>query len=160
MMKIPTPFEQKKLFEKYGTPPAVQAHCNAVASKALLLASGITSVPVNIRLLRAACQLHDIARHMEGNHALWGAELLFREGYPEVARIVATHHDLPSDVGIEAQLLYLADKLVLGTESVSLEERFAVSKGKCRTAKARESWQRRRQNAFMVMEQYQLNVGN
>ncbi|MGL6201788.1 MAG: HD domain-containing protein [Lachnospiraceae bacterium] len=160
MMKIPTSFERKKLFEKYGTPPAVQAHCNAVASKALLLASEITSVPVNIRLLQAACQLHDIARHMEGNHALQGARLLYREGYSDVAEIVAVHHDLPAKAALEAQLLYLADKLVLGTESVSLEQRFAASKGKCRTAKARESWQRRRRDAFMVMEQYQLNVEN
>lgn len=42
--------------------------------------------------LRGAALLHDVARH-KSDHALAGARILMREGYPEVADIVIRHHD-------------------------------------------------------------------
>jgi broad specificity phosphatase PhoE len=156
----PAGFEREKLFQKYKTPLAVKAHCSAVSAKATALASQVMDVPVNIELLQAACDLHDMARDMGSGHALRGSELLLREGYPDVAKLVAAHHDLPEDAGVEMQLLYLADKLVLGTENVSLEKRFAASLEQCQTPQAIESWQRRLYDAYAIAARYHFNVGD
>lgn len=154
----PDSCERKKLFQKYKTPSALQAHCYAVSDKAMLLASQVTNISVNTELLQAACELHDIARGMGSNHALRGSKLLLREGYPDVAKLIALHHDLPAGAKAEIQLLYLADKLVLGVKNVSLEKRFRASLEKCKTPQAIELWQGRLRDAYAVIERYHLTV--
>jgi hypothetical protein len=95
---------------------------------------------------------------MEGNHVEHGANLLRQEGYPDVAALVAAHHDLPLGANVEAQLLYLADKLVDGTKNVSLSCRFEASREKCLTPEALESWNRRYKDALNIIEQYHLGT--
>jgi len=134
----------------------VIAHGEAVAVCARELAEQL-SVPVDIALLEAACRLHDIARG-QPDHARAGADLLLREGYPELAAVMAAHHDLPEAAPPEAALLYLADKLVRGTERVTLEERFAASREKCRTPEALAAWQRRRDRAYQIVQAFHLTL--
>ena len=79
-------------------------------------------------LVTAGALLHDIARE-QPRHADAGAELLERCGYRRVAAVVRPHVRLGERAGDEpdeAQVVYLADKLVQGTRVVGLDARFAV----------------------------------
>ena len=78
---------------------------------------------------------------------------------PAVAALIAVHHDLPPSAGLEARLLYLADKLVQGSEPTCLEARFAASRKKCETPSARAAWERRYRAARDILDEYQLNWG-
>ncbi len=110
---------------------------------------------LHVGLLRAAALLHDIAR-LQADHAAAGAARLRELGYRRLAPPVAQHIDLhvqvegeseqreappmlletagpslaaPAARGLlpgEAELLYLADKLVRGAQVVDLTERFAA----------------------------------
>ncbi len=110
---------------------------------------------LNARLVEAAGLLHDIAR-LQPDHARAGAALLGDLGYRRVAAVTARHMDLqpevkgensrqrplgehersPGDTDTlsvearslpgEAEVLYLADKLVAETDVVSLPERLAA----------------------------------
>ena len=155
-MVLPSPEQQALLFQQAGTPTAVIAHGEAVARCALELAAQLQT-PVNLNLLEAACRLHDLARGQQ-DHAGAAAVILDREGYPELGAVIALHHDLPEEASAEAALLYLADKLVRGTERVSLEERFAASRRKCVTEEAIAAWQRRRDRAYQILRTYQLTL--
>lgn len=111
-----------------GTPAETVAHSRAVARIAALLARLLQDEGhrVDNRLAFAGGLLHDIAKGRP-NHTLRGARLLFSLGYPETARVVHAHNDLPSDAVNaidERALVFLADKLVLGTSAVGINARF------------------------------------
>ena len=152
----PSPAQITALFETYGTPPQVIAHGEAVARCALELAAQ-AAVPVDINLLETACRLHDIARG-QSDHARAGGELLSQEGFPELGAVTALHHDLPENASAEASLLYLADKLVQGTERVSMQARFDASRQKCTTPEALAAWQQRRDRALRILQEFQLTL--
>ena len=79
-------------------------------------------------LVTAGALLHDIARE-QPRHADAGADLLERLHYRRVAAVVRPHvrlGDRAGDEPDEAQVVYLADKLVQGTRVVGLDARFAV----------------------------------
>jgi hypothetical protein len=59
-------------------------------------------------------------------HARAGAAILNGMGFPAVGRVVAAHTELPTDCeGVdERALVFLADKLVAGTQFVGVERRF------------------------------------
>lgn len=143
------------LRDRYKMPEGIRAHCNAVAQKAVLLAIGQNA---DMGLLYASAMLHDISRENGFAHAESGARLMRESGYPAVAEIIARHHDLGDAAGIEARLLYLADKLVLGDREVSLRERFEESKKKCVTPEAVAAWQRRYDDAVTIAEALGLEV--
>lgn len=149
----PSESEQKSLKEKCGTTEKISAHCAAVASLADEWAQCLRSrnIPVETELLRAACNLHDIA-HSEksADHAGTCAKMLDDAGYPEVAKLILQHNDLKQDASLEAKLLLLADKRVQETEKVTLEKRFEASKAKCRSNEAISAWQRRYTSALSV----------
>ena len=105
---------------------------------------------VNRPLLRAAALLHDLVR-TKPNHPQAAAAVLDREGYPALARIVASHHDLPDDADTEAIVLYLADKMPRETGRVSIAERFAGAKQKCATPEALIAWERRWQRTLAAL---------
>ena len=159
--KMPERFPDSRsaewLCRRYGMPEHVREHCNAVTLVAKRLAAGITA-PVDTELLLSAAQLHDISRVRGFAHAAEGARLLRESGYPDVAEIVAFHHDLPDDAGLEAQILYLADKLVQGDREVSLRERFEGSREKCTTPEALAAWQRRYDTAKSIAKQLGLEA--
>jgi len=87
-----------------------------------LLRAGCT---VNVDLIEACGYLHDIGKG-EKKHARFGAQLLKKMGYPNIADIIETHMDLPfADAGniTEKEVLYLADKRVYGEKILSLDRR-------------------------------------
>jgi putative nucleotidyltransferase with HDIG domain len=104
-------------------------HCRAVSRVAMQLAQALeaTGATIDIELVRTAALLHDIARTRK-NHAEAGARLLAGHGFARLAPIVSAHMDLdvnrdrPVD---EAQVVYLADKLVDGDRCVDMGPRFS-----------------------------------
>lgn len=153
----PTEREIERMLNEMSTPKEVRSHCDTVSVKAENLAAQ-ANVPVDLTLLKAACKLHDMAKTEGKNHPALAAEFLKEKGYPALAEIVVQHHDLSAEACVEAELLYLADKLVRGTQDVTLNERFSASKKKCLTPEAIEVWARRYRDALQIVERYQLNV--
>jgi hypothetical protein len=126
---IPTPAECRMLMEVIQQlPESVITHCQAVAAMAGFLTGAVnrTGVKLNERLVQAAALVHDIARKEEP-HALIGARLLDSWGFSKAAEIVAVHLDIQiQEKGPinEAEIVYLADKLVAGDQAVDLDQRF------------------------------------
>ena len=121
--------ECRMLMEKVcKLPGPLIHHCHRVACVATALARAVNdrSGALDVHLVQSAARVHDVAR-MEINHAAAGAHLLHAMGFPAMAALVAIHMDIrpsqdsPLD---EAQIVYLADKLVAGTTLVSLKQRF------------------------------------
>jgi putative nucleotidyltransferase with HDIG domain len=127
---LPSGEECRVLMEQMRElPPPVADHCRAVSRVALQLAHALEAAgaAIDVELVRTAALLHDIAR-TEKNHAHAGAQLLASHGFSRLAPIVSVHMDLdvngdrPLD---EAQVVYLADKLVDGDRCVDMERRFS-----------------------------------
>jgi hypothetical protein len=107
--------------------PSMRAHARLVSSVATTIGKALNKAgsDVNISLIEAAGILHDIAKGQPG-HARNGAELIAAEGFPAVADAAGQHMDLVFDPlnGIhEAEVVYLADKMVRGSDIVPLEKR-------------------------------------
>lgn len=120
----------QELLERFQTPEPVRRHCEKVREKALEIGRALeqSGLSLDMRLIGAAALLHDIARARPG-HQQEGARILEREGYPQTARIILVHHDmddlLNKEKPDEADVVYLADKLVEGEKDVTLDQRFA-----------------------------------
>ena len=142
------------LLQAAGTPEHVIAHCRAVAEEALRLVDGLPAgqAALDRDLLFAAALLHDVAR-TEPDHAEAGAAWIRALGYPDVADVVAQHHDCTGAVLDEASVLFLADKYIRGTQHVTLEERFSASAAKCETAEAKAAHARRFEAALNLEKQ-------
>lgn len=127
--EVPDAAVCRRLLTTHRTPAVVRGHCTAVAEVAGALGRALNQVGacLHLGLLDAAARLHDIARERP-DHANAGATCLVAAGYPRVAAAVAHHMDapepLPSIPG-EAEVLYLADKLVRDATVVPLERRLA-----------------------------------
>lgn len=150
--EAPGPGEIQALWESCGTPDAVRAHGLAVAIAALRISEGRKDV--GRETLRAAGLLHDLYRHLGREHPELAAELLRKEGWSFLADVVARHHDLGAYPSPEAELLYLADKLIQGTCRVSWQERFQKSWEKCATSQARAAWKRRYDHTALLAAKY------
>jgi hypothetical protein len=146
------------------TPEPVQAHCLAVAGVAETLGRALVDAGahLDLALLAAAARLHDIRRG-EPDHAEAGAELLRRQGFPAVADLVARHMDLAPREGRpvnEAEILFLADKLVEGDRRVTLEDRFEATLAKFRdNPDARSAALRRQDRAMAVKRRVESAAG-
>ena len=152
--EVPGPAEIQFLMGKYHTPRNVQEHCRAVADKAMELASGFC---VDMKLLYVAALLHDLCRTEGRDHPQKAAKVLKKAGYSKIAELVLVHNDLEAstgDVSEEAKLLYLADKLFVGTRPVSIKERFLHSKEKCKDEASLTAWNRRFAIACQLSEKY------
>lgn len=133
------------------TPENVIAHCRAVAQKAMTLTEKLADngYLLDRDLIYSAAMLHDIAR-TEPDHPAQGAKRVAKEGYENVAAVIAAHHDLnegEQDPVTEKTIVFLADKLICEDKEVSLEERFAKSILKCTTPEARSSHKRKQEQA-------------
>lgn len=149
---VPGKKEIDYFYRKCGTPIEIQRHCRAVAHKVMELSAGLS---VDRELLYAAAALHDMCRTEGKDHPQKAAKVLEKAGFDRLAKTVALHHDLPEyEYSEEAELLYLADKLLTGTESITLEERFLRSRKKCKDDAAVAAWQRRYEMARRLSEKY------
>jgi CTP:molybdopterin cytidylyltransferase MocA len=146
------------------TPKPVQAHCLAVAEVAETLGRALVDAGahLDLALLAAAARLHDIRRG-EPDHAEAGAELLRRQGFPAVADLVARHMDLEPREGRpvnEAEILFLADKLVDGDRRARLEDRFEAKRERFRNdPEARAAVSRRLERAMTVKRRVEAAAG-
>ena len=110
--------------------PETAEHCLAVGRMAEQIVDALQKAGYVLNrdaVLMAAC-LHDIGKcRGNRNHAEYGAWLLSRMGYGEASEMVRHHTDLPRSMQERvcgSTIVYLADKLVQGTETVSVRERF------------------------------------
>lgn len=147
--------ECRDIWNHYRTPEPVRRHCAAVAGRAVALGRSLAlaGCPVDLELVRSAALLHDVVRERP-NHALEGARILMKEGYPLVAGNIRQHHDLDSQEVDEAAVVFLADKWLRGEQEVTLEERFGGSLGKCLgNPEAMAAHERRYRQAKQIEEQ-------
>lgn len=124
---VPTQEECRVLFQEAGVGQQVWAHCQQVAGFALALARQLNQAGAGLdeTLVMAGALLHDVARP-QPNHAKAGARFIQDKGYPKVAELVAVHMDIDVDSEqpiSEAEVVYLADKMVKGSNLVSIAER-------------------------------------
>ena len=130
-LAIPNEAEARELLNIHKPDnPLIMGHARAVASvgKAIGKALNRAGRGVNVPLTAAAGMLHDIARG-QPDHARKGAEWIAASGFPKVADVVRQHMDLvfePSAGVHEAEVVYLADKMVSGSGIVPLQTRKAL----------------------------------
>jgi CTP:molybdopterin cytidylyltransferase MocA len=110
--------------------PAVAAHGRAVADMAMRIGQALSHAgfSLNLPLICAAALVHDMARG-EPDHAHRGGKLLRDLDMPLMADIVETHMDMAVGEGRqikEAEVVFLADKLVQEDRFVGLSERFRL----------------------------------
>jgi CTP:molybdopterin cytidylyltransferase MocA len=126
---LPSAEECRVLMDRFqNLPAATAAHGRAVAAVARRLARAVHAggLDIDVELTTAAALLHDVARR-EANHAEAGARLLEWHGFTRLGPIVSAHMDLAVDADApldETQIVYLADKLVIGDQCATLEQRF------------------------------------
>jgi len=118
------------LVEILKVPPAVWAHGRAVAEQALRIGRALTAADcrLDLSLIYAAALVHDVAR-AEPDHARRGADILREWDMPRMAEIVEAHMDLnvPMEGPIrEAEVVFLADKLICGDRWVGIDRRFSA----------------------------------
>jgi putative nucleotidyltransferase with HDIG domain len=115
------------LLDKAELPQNIVEHCIAVAALSHKLAALLNKKGcfLDAELCRRAGLLHDICRQ-ESEHDLKGYELLLQEGLFKEADITRSHmgRDISADKITENEVVFLADKLMLGTDTVTLNQRF------------------------------------
>ncbi len=149
-----------------GTPANVAEHCQAVAAVGERLAEALKPhIPaLDVALVRAGCLLHDMARLLP-NHALLAQEVLTNLGLPRLGGVVGQHmviaRELVEAPGVtEAELVYLADKLVAKGELVGLDEREARAFRKMGTRpEAAERIRARTRDARAIAEKVAVTLG-
>jgi putative nucleotidyltransferase with HDIG domain len=82
---------------------------------------------LNINAVQAGALLHDVAKG-EKAHAKEGAKIAENFGYNCLSEIISEHMNLNnfSEIG-EKEIIYICDKLLKGTELVTLNKRFEQS---------------------------------
>jgi molybdenum cofactor cytidylyltransferase len=126
---LPDEARCRELLRERGASASLVAHSRGVAAVAAALAAALDEHGHYLcePLVIASALLHDVARD-QPRHAEAGADVLESLGYTRVAAVVRRHMSLDDrldDLG-EAQVVYLADKLVEGDRLVGLDERFAA----------------------------------
>jgi putative nucleotidyltransferase with HDIG domain len=145
-------------------PTGIVRHCRTVAGLAVSLAQGVRGrcSDLDIDLIFTAALLHDIGR-LEKSHARVGAKLLETEGFPKVANIVRQHMDIEVDPAkplCEAEVVYLADKMVMENTSVMPSERFAASYKKYKDSNlGTGAWEKRQRNAGLIQAKVEQAAG-
>ena len=127
MAGFPSYQECIKILHQYQTEERVMDHVKEVARIAGIISEYLNSrgLRIHLGLVMAGALLHDVAKGEE-NHAQKGHDILKELGYPEAAKIIAEHMELlAQNQGIinETTIVYLADKLVKGSQVVPLEKR-------------------------------------
>ncbi len=147
-----------------AVPDTVWRHCQAVAQVAMALTAAVNrcGAGIDADLVHAAALVHDVAKTLK-RHAVVGAGLLEDLGFPDMAAVVRVHIDIdtdPEQALDEAQIVYLADKLIRGDRLASLDERMARKMAKHGADKAaRAAITRRIQTARWIMEKVERLAG-
>ena len=163
-MHAPTTLECEVILNDIcGVSANVRAHCLKVSEIAVLMGQslGAAGCRLDLDAVRAGAMLHDIAKG-RAHHETEGGRLVRSLGFDRIGRIIAAHTDFPagSDPPIENKLVFLADKLVKGTELVTIEERYEnSSRAFALTAEIEEEITRRRSRALSVKRELEERIG-
>ncbi len=120
------------LLAELGLPEHILQHSIAVSEKALEIAKQIKAAghPVDLEIVELGALLHDIGRtKTKGiHHAAEGGNILRNRGFSEqIARIAETHSLNNSHPRtIEEKIVCYADKIIKGTQEMSVNDRFAI----------------------------------
>jgi uncharacterized protein len=130
---IPSEKECYDLMEKYRMLDNIREHSIVVAKIVRAISNGLltSGVQLSVDKAVAGALLHDIAKtqclQTGGDHAALGREICLQHQLDEIADIVAEHIWLKSysldGLFSEKEIVYYADKRVLHTSVVSLDER-------------------------------------
>lgn len=124
---IPTIAECEAILSLRHAPSSLIFHSKAVAATSVCLAMELNQTGLNLDLdvVQTGALLHDLAKG-QPHHDIAGGSYLLQLGFPQVAEVVAVHHDLDFSESklSESAVVFLADKLIQGENLVSLEERF------------------------------------
>ncbi|NVM31128.1 MAG: HDIG domain-containing protein [Candidatus Helarchaeota archaeon] len=124
--------EALTLLEELGLPEHIIQHSIAVSEKAMEIAKQIQAAghPIDLETVEIGALLHDIGRIKERGipHAAAGGRILREHGLPEViARIAETHSLNAFHPGsIEEKIVCYADKIIKGTQEMSVDDRFDI----------------------------------
>lgn len=127
--EIPSLTVCEDIWNYVNTPPQVRAHCAKVSETALCLLEEVRKrfgISLQEDLLSRSALLHDMLRS-QPRHDQAAARLLEEMGYRKIGYLAGCHKHLPSkykDTVNEAVLLYLADRLVLEDQNVTLKQRY------------------------------------
>ncbi|MHA1651623.1 MAG: HD domain-containing protein [Candidatus Helarchaeota archaeon] len=124
--------EALALLQKLGLPEHIIEHSIAVAKKALEIAKQIQEAghKINLEIIEIGAILHDVGRIKTHGikHSAEGGKKKREYGYPDaIARIAETHSldDLWPET-IEEKIVCYADKIVKGTQEMSVNDRFDI----------------------------------
>jgi len=117
-----------------AVPDAVWRHCRAAARVAAALTEAVnrSGAGIDAGLVNAAALVHDVAKTQK-RHAAAGAALLAELGFPDMAAVVQVHMDIdsgPDQPLDEAQIVFLADKLIQGDRLTDPDDRMASKMAK------------------------------
>lgn len=106
-------------------------HSQKVAEISMLVAKRLVEAGnrVDLELVRAGAILHDIAKGSP-QHETVGGRILREMGFGKTGDVVAAHTRLSGNFenySIEARIVYLADKMVIGDRIATIEERYNVA---------------------------------
>lgn len=120
------------LLRKLGLLEHIIEHSIAVADKALEIAKQIQEAghDVDLEIIEIGGILHDIGR-IEAHgllHAVIGSEIIRKYGYPDSIARIAESHSLDGSwpKTIEEKIVCYADKLLKGTQEMSVHDRFDI----------------------------------
>jgi molybdenum cofactor cytidylyltransferase len=140
-------------------------HCRKVEQIARKICQRLrkSETPINLELITAGALLHDIAKGQK-DHAKAGALMLIEMGFFRVSEIVAQHTDLKFDPEApinEADIVYMADKLVIGDCCITLEQRFEKAMKRFgHDLKAREAILRRKETTMALKTKLERAMGD
>ena len=159
-LSMPSRRECRALFDLAATPERVKAHSEKVAAIALSLAFALPGIHrPDIELLHRAALLHDLCK-TEPDHIRAGSALLTFSGFPEVAKTVQGHKDLPPFASEEASLLFLADKLVQDVSLIPLKKRKKIMLDRyCGDPPAQRAIRRRYARALRIQRRVERLAG-
>lgn len=130
---IPTEKDCYALMDQYQMLDNVREHSIVVAEIVRVISQGLVKSGVHISVEKsvAGALLHDIGKTQSiktgGDHAALGREICLQHQLDEIADIVGEHiwlrRNSPDGVYSESEVVYYADKRVLHTSVVSLQER-------------------------------------
>ncbi len=162
MSTIPTTRQCHDLLKRADVPEHIQAHSLLVARIAELLAFHLNGNghSMDLSLVRAGALLHDIAKKRSlttgENHAVLGALLLERWGWPVVAPIVRDHVVMTPRLArgpiTESLVVNYADKRVRHETIVELDERFEDLIRRYARSPAHEQELRNRLELYRIVE--------
>lgn len=126
LQTVPSLQECYAIWNLLELPAHIRRHSLAVADVArIMLADLPEATPLFVQTVIAGAMLHDIVKG-QPNHAEAGAQRIAELGFPSLAPCIAAHSYMSAQQGAvtEAELVFLADKFVEGTERCTLASRY------------------------------------